>query len=124
MVAGTPFADYDADFTPDTFDSCLFVREDPLIDTNGDEIGYACGADYDGSDPAWKSGVLGRGGSRPIFPTIVKSHLSHEPPRGPFGGDRISLGRMIRPYGYRSPRPDRSRGRHRPRALRAERDLG
>jgi DNA-binding beta-propeller fold protein YncE len=47
--AGTPFADYDGDDTPNVYDSCLLVKEDPAIDSNGDEIGNACDADYDGS---------------------------------------------------------------------------
>lgn len=46
--AGTPFADYDGDEMPNAYDSCLLVKADP-IDTNGDEIGNACDADYDGS---------------------------------------------------------------------------
>jgi hypothetical protein len=46
--AGTPFPDYDGDDTPDAYDSCLLVKTEQ-IDTNGDEIGNACDADYDGS---------------------------------------------------------------------------
>jgi YVTN family beta-propeller protein len=47
--AGTPFADYDGDDTPNAYDGCLLVKQAPAIDTDGDEIGNACDADYDGS---------------------------------------------------------------------------
>ncbi len=47
--AGTPFADYDGDAMPNVFDGCLHERQDPPIDTNADEIGNRCDADYDGS---------------------------------------------------------------------------
>jgi hypothetical protein len=47
--AGTPFADFDNDETPNGFDSCLLEREAPPIDTNADGFGNRCDADYDGS---------------------------------------------------------------------------
>ena len=78
--AGTPFADYDGDTTPNTYDSCSLVRESPAIDSDGDEIGNRCDADYDGdgrvtsADGALLAAQLGKTCADPDFDADLDSN--------------------------------------------------